>query len=90
VIIELSEEYIVQIMSDNESNYKKVCKLVSRKYQIVWQSCLTHTINLIFVTPGFKTKSNAHSMCAHESSLHTYHTKYGYRNTNVTIYIIYY
>jgi hypothetical protein len=25
------------------------------------------------VTPGFKAKPNAHSMCAQESSLHTYH-----------------
>jgi heme/copper-type cytochrome/quinol oxidase subunit 3 len=25
------------------------------------------------VTPGFKAKQNFHSMCAQESSLHTYH-----------------
>jgi hypothetical protein len=37
------------------------------------------------VTPGFKVESNAHSMCAQESSLHTYHTENGYRITNVTI-----
>jgi hypothetical protein len=42
------------------------------------------------ITPGFKAKPNAHSMCAQESSLHTYHTKNGYRITNVTIYNIYY
>jgi hypothetical protein len=29
-------------------------------------------------------------MCAQESTLHTYRIEYGYRNTNVTIYIIYY
>jgi hypothetical protein len=33
---------------------------------------------------------NAHSMCAQESSLHTYHTKNGYRITNVRIYNICY
>jgi hypothetical protein len=43
-----------------------------------------------FVTPGFKVKPNAHSMCAHESDLHTYHSENGYRITNVTIYNIYY
>jgi hypothetical protein len=42
------------------------------------------------VTPGFKAKLNAHSMCAQESSLYTYRTKNGYRITNVTIYNIYY
>jgi hypothetical protein len=31
VIIELSEEYIVQIVTDTGSNYKKECMLVSQK-----------------------------------------------------------
>jgi hypothetical protein len=35
VIIELGEEYIVQIVIDNKSNYKNACRLVSQKYQIV-------------------------------------------------------
>jgi hypothetical protein len=39
--------------------------------------------------PVFKPKPNAHSMCAQESSLHTYHTENGYRITNVTIYNIF-
>jgi hypothetical protein len=34
---------------------------------------------------SFKPKLNAHSMCAQESSLHTYHTENGYRITNVSI-----
>jgi hypothetical protein len=37
----------VQIVTDNVSNYKKACRLVCQKYQIVWQLCLAHTINLI-------------------------------------------
>jgi hypothetical protein len=37
----------VQIVTDNGSNYKNACKLVSQKYQIVWQQCLAHTINLM-------------------------------------------
>jgi hypothetical protein len=32
---------------------------------------------------------NAHSMCAKESSLHTYRIENGYRITNVTIYNIF-
>jgi hypothetical protein len=47
VIIELNEEHVVQIVTDNGLNYKKTCRLVSEKYQIVWQPCLAHTINLI-------------------------------------------
>jgi hypothetical protein len=35
--------------------------------------------------PVFKPKPNVHSMCAQESSLHTYHTENGYRITNVSI-----
>jgi hypothetical protein len=37
------------------------------------------------VTPSSKAKLGAHSMCAQESSLHTYRIKNGYRITNVTI-----
>jgi hypothetical protein len=31
------------------------------------------------VTPSFKAKLNAYSMCAQESSLYIYHTENGYR-----------
>jgi hypothetical protein len=37
------------------------------------------------VTPGFKAKPNAHSMCAQKTSLHTYRTENEYIITNVTI-----
>jgi transposase InsO family protein len=39
----------------------------------------------VFVTPGFKAKPNTHSMCAQESSFHTYLTENGYKITNVSI-----
>jgi hypothetical protein len=42
------------------------------------------------VTPSFKAKPNAHSMCAQESSLQTYRTENGYKITNVAIYNICY
>jgi hypothetical protein len=35
--------------------------------------------------PVFKPKLNAHSMCAQESSLHTYRTENGDRITNASI-----
>jgi hypothetical protein len=37
------------------------------------------------VTPNFMAKPNAHTMCAQESSLHTYHLENGYIITNVLI-----
>jgi hypothetical protein len=40
------------------------------------------------VTPDFKAKPNAHSMCAEQSSFHAYPTENGYRITNVIIYHI--
>jgi hypothetical protein len=40
------------------------------------------------VTPDFKAKLNAHSMCAQESSLHTYHKENGIQN-NQCLNIIY-
>jgi hypothetical protein len=36
------------------------------------------------VTPDFNAKPNAPSMCAQESSLHTYRTENGYIITNVS------
>jgi hypothetical protein len=42
------------------------------------------------VTPSFKAKPNAHSMCAQESSFHTCRTENGYRITNASIKYIYF
>jgi hypothetical protein len=47
-------------------------------------------VKLDVVTPSFKAKLNAHSMCVQESSLHIYHIKNKYIITNVIIYNIYY
>jgi hypothetical protein len=37
------------------------------------------------VTPGFKVKLNAHSICTQKLSLHAYHSENGYIITNVSI-----
>jgi hypothetical protein len=42
----------VQIIIDNESNYKKACKMTSRKFLIVWQPCLAQKINLMLKAIG--------------------------------------
>jgi hypothetical protein len=42
----------VQIITDNGLNYKKVCKMISRKFSIMWQPCLAHTINLMLKAIG--------------------------------------
>jgi hypothetical protein len=47
------------------------------------------SVGTLLSHPIFKPKPNAYSMCAQESSLHTYHTKNGYRITNIVIYSIF-
>jgi hypothetical protein len=51
-------------MTDNGSNYKKACKLVSEKYQIVWQLCLALTINLMLKSIGEFLDHKAMIECA--------------------------
>ncbi|XP_044446788.1 uncharacterized protein [Triticum aestivum] len=50
VVEEIGHEHIVQIVTDNGSNYKKTCKTLIEepKYShIVWQPCAAHTVNLM-------------------------------------------
>ncbi|KAE8806043.1 hypothetical protein D1007_17841 [Hordeum vulgare] len=50
VVEEIGHEHIVQIVTDNGSNYKKACKTLIEepKYShIVWQPCAAHTVNLM-------------------------------------------
>jgi hypothetical protein len=42
----------VQILTDNESNYKKACRMITHKFLIVWQPCLAHMINLMLKAIG--------------------------------------
>jgi hypothetical protein len=51
VIAEIGLEHIVQIVTDNGSNYKKACQMII-KFSIVWQPCLAHTINLMLKAVG--------------------------------------
>jgi hypothetical protein len=57
----------------------------SKNFLAYWNLLDCDVVRMTGVTPGFKAKPNAHSMCAHESSLHTYRIENGYRITNVTI-----
>ena len=53
IIKDVSAENVVQIVTDNGSNYKKACQLLNAQYRhIVWQSCLAHTINLMLKDIG--------------------------------------
>jgi hypothetical protein len=54
-----------------------------RKYLQVCYSSMN--VPSLLSHPVFKPKPNAHSMCAQESSLHTYRTENGDRITNVSI-----
>eukprot|EP00267_Zea_mays_P045107 XP_020397349.1 uncharacterized protein LOC109941222 [Zea mays] len=52
----IDPENVVQIVTDNGSNFKKACKMLSRETieykHIVWQPCLAHTINLMLKDIG--------------------------------------
>jgi hypothetical protein len=53
VVADVRENNVVQIIIDNGSNYKKVCRYLTNKYlHIAWQPCLAHTINLMLKTIG--------------------------------------
>jgi hypothetical protein len=52
VVVELGPEYILQIITDNGSNYKKACKMITHKFPIVFQPCLAHMINLMLKAVG--------------------------------------
>lgn len=47
---EIGSENVVQIVTDNGSNYKKACKTLVEQPEfshIVWQPCAAHTVNLM-------------------------------------------
>jgi hypothetical protein len=49
----VGENNVVQVITDNSSNYKKADRYLTNKYlHIAWQPCLAHTINLVFKTIG--------------------------------------
>jgi hypothetical protein len=48
VVKDVGESYVVQIVTDNGSNYNKACKQLIAEYpHITWQICAAHTINLM-------------------------------------------
>src|SRR5438876_6617927 len=53
VVYEIGPMFIVQIVTDNGSNYKKAYRMVTKEYShIVWQPCVAHTINLMLKQIG--------------------------------------
>jgi hypothetical protein len=47
---EIGHENVVQIVTDNGSNYKKVCSTLVEEPEynhIVWQTCVAHIVNLV-------------------------------------------
>ena len=53
VIGEIGVKYVVQIVTDNSSNYKKACQDLVAKYpHITWQPCVADTINLMLKDIG--------------------------------------
>ncbi|KAE8809670.1 hypothetical protein D1007_13710 [Hordeum vulgare] len=53
VIDEIGQKVVVQIVTDNGSNYKKACKDLVKEYpHIYWQPCAAHTVNLMLKDIG--------------------------------------
>jgi hypothetical protein len=53
VVVDVDENNVVQVITDNDSNYKKTCRYLTDEYMhIAWQPCLAHTINLMLKTIG--------------------------------------
>jgi hypothetical protein len=53
VVADVGENNIVQVITDNDSNYKKACRYLTNEYlHIVWQTYLAYTINLMLKTIG--------------------------------------
>jgi hypothetical protein len=60
MVVDVGENNVVQVITDNGSNYKKACRYLINEYlHIAWQSCLAHTINLMLKTidefPDYKS-----------------------------------
>ncbi|WVZ77634.1 hypothetical protein U9M48_025480, partial [Paspalum notatum var. saurae] len=53
VVMKLSYHNVVQIVTDNGSNYKKTCEILTEQFpHMIWQPCLAHTINLMLKDIG--------------------------------------
>ena len=53
VVEEIGAKVVVQIVTDNGSNYKKACRQLIAQYpHITWQPCAAHTINLMLKDIG--------------------------------------
>lgn len=53
VLLNVGDENVVQIVTDNGSNYKKACSVITHDFpHIAWQPCLAHTINLMLKDIG--------------------------------------
>jgi hypothetical protein len=51
VVADVSENNIDQVITDNDSSYKKACCYLTNEYlHIAWQPCLAHIINLMLKT----------------------------------------
>jgi hypothetical protein len=53
IVVGVGENNVVQVITDNSSNYKKACCYLTNEYlHNAWHPCLTHIINLMLKTIG--------------------------------------
>ena len=48
----MGPENVVQIVTDNGSNYKSAGKKLMRKYNLYWTPCAAHCLDLMFEDLG--------------------------------------
>ncbi|VAI88256.1 uncharacterized protein LOC119336156 [Triticum dicoccoides] len=60
VVEEIGQGFVVQIVTQNESNFKEACGQLIKEYpHIVWQPCAAHTVNLMLMEIGNIPKVDA-------------------------------
>lgn len=53
IVNDIGVDRVMQIVTDNGSNYKKACLQITRDFpKIFWQPCAAHTINLLLKSIG--------------------------------------
>ena len=60
VVEEIGQGFVVQIVTQNGSNFKEACGQLIKEYpHIVWQPCAAHTVNLMLMEIGNIPKVDA-------------------------------
>lgn len=78
IVDDIGVDRVMQIVTDNGSNYKKACAQVTKEFRkIFWQPCAAHTINLLLKSIGKFT--DVHSIISSAQRI----SKFFYNHNNL-------